>query len=374
MMAHPEAGGAMLAGGTSALAATACDALVIGAGPVGLWQVFQLGLQGINAQVIDALPEPGGQCVELYADKPIYDIPGVPVCSGRELVALLLRQIAPFAPTFHLGQLVWALSARQDGAFDVSTDQGRRFTARSVFIAGGVGAFQPRAMRADGIDRFTGTQLLYRVPDAATLAGCRVLVLGGDDAAVQATLQLADALPGQATADRPGCITLMHRRATLTADSGALARLQAHMAHGTVQFETGQVLGVEAAEGGLLTAVQVIGEHGAARRLPVDRVLAFLGVSPKLGPIADWGLAMARRQLTVDTVHFETSTPGIFAVGDVVTYPGKKKLILCGFHEATLAAFAAAARLRPDAPILLQYTTTSAVLHQRLGVVTPVRS
>jgi thioredoxin reductase (NADPH) len=369
MMALPEAGGAI-----SACAATPCEALVIGAGPVGLWQVFQLGLQGISAHVVDALPEAGGQCVELYADKPIYDIPGVPVCSGRELVALLLRQIAPFAPTLHLGQLVSTLTVRGDGQFDVATSQGQRFITRSVFIAGGVGAFQPRLLKAEGIERFTGHQLFYRLPDAATLAGRQVLVLGGEDAAVQAALQLADALPGQAPADRPARITLMHRRATLTADSDSLARLQAHIAQGTVQFEVGQVLGTEASDGGPLTALQVIGDDSTPRRLPVDMVLAFLGVSPKLGPIADWGLALARRQLAVDAAHFETSTPGIFAVGDVVSYPGKKKLILCGFHEATLAAFAATARLRPDAPTLLQYTTTSPALHQRLGVATPARS
>jgi len=365
MLAHPEAGGAMKASDV-----LVCDALVIGAGPVGLWQVFQLGLQGIAAQVVDALPEPGGQCIELYADKPIYDIPGVPVCSGRELVALLMRQITPFSATFHLGQVVSALSAREDGAFDVATSHGRQFIARSVFIAGGVGAFQPRALKAEGIERFTGTQLFYRLPDPAALAGRRVLVLGGDDAAVQAALQLADAAP----AERPGRITLMHRRGTLAAEAVALARLQAHTTQGTVQFEVGQVLGTEASDGGPLTAVQMIGDDSTPRRLSVDVVLAFLGVSPKLGPITEWGLAMAKRQLTVDTAHFETSTPGIFAVGDVVTYPGKKKLILCGFHEATLAAFAAAARLRPEAPTLLQYTTTSPVLHQRLGVATPARS
>lgn len=362
------------AGHVGAHEALACDALVIGAGPVGLWQVFQLGLQGITAHVVDALPEAGGQCTELYADKPLYDIPGVPVCSGRELVALLLRQIAPFASTFHLGQLVSELAVREDGGFDVATSQGRRFTARSVFIAAGVGAFQPRALKAEGIERFTGTQLLYRLPEATTLAGRQVLVLGGEDAAVQAALQLADALAEQAPAERPARITLMHRRATLTADAHALARLQAHIAQGAVQFEVGQVLGTEATAGGPLTALQVIGDDSTPRRLAVDVVLAFLGVSPKLGPIADWGLALARRQLVVDTAHFETSTPGIFAVGDVVSYPGKKKLILCGFHEATLAAFAAAARLRPEAPVLLQYTTTSPVLHQRLGVATPVRS
>ena len=358
---------------------TECDALVIGAGPVGLFQVFQLGLQDIRAQVVDALPVAGGQCIELYADKPIYDIPALQVCTGRELVDRLLLQIAPFAPQFHLGQEVSALAPRDDSRFDVATSTGACFIARTVFIAGGVGAFQARALKADGIERHIGTQLFYRVPEPALLAGQRVLVVGGEDAAVAAVLRLADGVDASApVTQRPASITLLHRRRTLTADATSLARLQALCEAGVVRFEVGQVLGIEPAASagadiGRLAAVQVIGEDSSSRPLPVDVVLAFLGVSPKLGPIAHWGLALERRQLVVDAAHFETSTPGIYAVGDVVTYPGKKKLILCGFHEATLAAFAAAARLRPDQPVLLHYTTTSPKLHQLLGVATPQR-
>jgi thioredoxin reductase (NADPH) len=351
-----------------------CDALVIGAGPVGLFQVFQLGLQDIRAQVVDALPEPGGQCIELYPDKPIYDIPAVLVCTGRELVQRLLQQVAPFAPQFHLSQEVTTLAVREDGRFDLQTSAGTRFIARTVFIAAGVGAFQARALKVDGAELHTGRQLRYRVPGAAATAGQQVLVVGGEDAAVQAVLQLADQ-----TADdlslRPASITLLHRRRTLSAEPTLLARLDTLIDAGFVRFEVGQVLGLEAAadEAQRLVAAQVIGEDGVNRRLPVDLVLAFLGLSPKLGPVALWGLALERRQLVVDAAHFETSVPGIYAVGDVVSYPGKKKLILCGFHEATLAAFAAAARLRPEQPVLLQYTTTSPRLHQLLGVSTPGR-
>ncbi|MDO9285660.1 MAG: NAD(P)/FAD-dependent oxidoreductase [Aquabacterium sp.] len=353
-----------------------CDALVIGAGPVGLFQVFQLGLQGVHAEVVDALPVPGGQCIELYADKPIYDIPAVQVCTGRELVERLLRQIAPFAPRFHLGQEVSALAPRDDGRFDLRTSAGQAFIARSVFIAGGVGAFQPRQLKVDGIERHVGRQVFYRLPAPALLAGRQVLVVGGEDAAVDAVLQLADASDEPGSTARPARITLLHRRATLTAEAGALARLQAHVASGLVHFEVGQILGLAQSDGEppLLTAVQVIGDDDHQRHLATDLIVACLGVSPKLGPIATWGLALERRQLVVDAAHFETSTPGIFAVGDVVTYPGKKKLILCGFHEATLAAFAAAARLRPDQPVLLQYTTTSPRLHQLLGVATPAKA
>ena len=355
-----------------------CDALVIGAGPVGLFQVFQLGLQGIRAHVVDALHEPGGQCIELYPDKPIYDIPALQVCTGRELVQRLLLQLAPFAPQFHLGQEVAELAARGDGRFDLQTSTGTHFIARTVFIAAGVGAFQARALKVDGAEPHIGRQLLYRVPGAAALAGRQVLVVGGEDAAVQAVLQLGEAAAESAVAaasPRPASITLLHRRRMLNANADLLQRLQVLVDAGTVRFEVGQVLGLAAAadDPQRLVAAQVVGDDGVSRQLPVDLVLAFLGVSPKLGPVAQWGLALERRQLVVDAARFETSVPGIFAVGDVVTYPGKKKLILCGFHEATLAAFAAAAHLRPEQPVLLQYTTTSPRLHQLLGVATPGR-
>ena len=355
-----------------------CDALVIGAGPVGLFQVFQLGLQDIRAHVVDALPEAGGQCIELYADKPIYDIPAVQVCTGRELVQRLLQQLAPFAPQFHLGQQVTALATRDDGRFDLQTSAGTRFVARTVFIAAGVGAFQARALKVEGAEPHAGRQLLYRVPGAAIAAGRHLLVVGGEDAAVQAVLQLVEA-PGDGAVDapssRPASITLLHRRRTLSAEPALLQRLQQLVDAGTVRFEVGQVLGLEADtdDPQRLVAATVVAEDGSSRRWPIDLVLAFLGLSPKLGPVAQWGLALERRQLVVDAVRFETSVPGIHAVGDVVTYPGKKKLILCGFHEATLAAFAAAARLRPEQPVLLQYTTTSPRLHQLLGVATPAR-
>ncbi len=378
-----------------------CDALVIGAGPVGLFQVFQLGLLGVHAQVVDSLPVPGGQCIELYADKPIYDIPAVPVCSGRELVDRLLLQIKPFSPSFHLGQTVTGLAQRSDGRFDVQTGtqtgtqtdahaavqtalqtNGRRhFICRSVVVAGGVGAFEPRALKVDGVARHLGSQLFYRLPEPGTayaFSGRRVLVVGGDQAAVGAAVQLGEAIAAGHGSSRPAPahVTLLHRRSTLNAEPALLARFHTLCSTGALHFEVGQILAIDEDDSPArrLVAVQTIDEHNTPHRLPVDRLLVQLGLSPKLGPIALWGLALARRQLVVDPAHFETSTPGIFAVGDVVTYPGKKKLILSGFHEATLAAFAAVARLRPDAPVQLQYTTTSPLLHQRLGVATPGRS
>ena len=365
--------GADATAGAVAAVPITCDALVIGAGPVGLFQVFQLGLQGIAAHVVDALPAPGGQCSELYPDKPIYDIPAVQVCTGRELVDRLLAQIAPFAPRFHLNQTVASLQPRGDGAFDVATSTGQQFMARSVFIAAGVGAFQPRQLQADGADGLPDDQLLYRLPASGTLAGRRVLVVGGEDGAVQSAVALADSMVDAVSA--PAGITLVHRRAALTAEADQLACLQAHIDAGRVRFQVGQVLSVQTSPGqaAQLASVQVADADGQTLQLAADTVLVQLGISPKLGPVSQWGLALERRLVVVDAARFETSTPGIYAVGDIVSYPGKKKLILCGFHEATLAAFAAVARLRPDEPVLLQYTTTSPRLHQRLGVPTPPR-
>lgn len=343
-----------------------CDALVIGAGPAGLWLVFQLGLQGIAAQVVDALPHPGGQCSELYPGKPIYDIPGLPVCSGRELAERLLSQCAPFAPVMHLGQEVSALDAAPDGRWQLATSTGRRFLARSVCIAAGVGAFTPRALQVEGTAALAPDQLLYRLDDVASLAGRQVLVVGGEDGAVAAATRLA----GLPAAQRPRSVQLLHRRAQLAAEPDLLQAFEAARHAGALQFTAGQIIGLhtDGAAPARLQGVQVVGPEGSTQQLPTDTLLVQLGISPRLGPISHWGLAMERRQLQVDTARFETSLPGVHAVGDIVHYPGKKKLIVCGFHEATLAAFAIAARLRPEAPQTLQYTTTSSLLQQRLGV------
>lgn len=336
------------------------DAVVIGAGPVGLFQVFQLGLQGITAHVIDALPHAGGQCVELYGDKPIYDIPGVPVCTGRELAALLLRQIEPFNPHWHLGALVAALAPQPDGRLLVETSQGVQLLARAVFIAAGVGAFVPRTLKVEGIERFVGSQVHYQnLPGSQAVAGRHVVVHGGDEPAVARAVELAE----QGLAAR---VSLLHRRDVFQAPDGLLQRLRQLRDAGRIHVEAAQITGIEAA-GDRLAALQLVDADGSTRALALDLLLAVLGISPRLGPIADWGLAMDRKQLVVDTEAFRTSVPGIHAVGDINTYPGKRKLILCGFHEATLAAFGAAEALS-GGKVALQYTTTSARLHQLLGV------
>jgi len=338
------------------------DALIVGAGPVGLFQVFELGLLEIKAHVIDSLPVVGGQCVELYPDKPIYDIPAVPVCTGQELTNNLLKQIEPFEPTFHLGQEVSAVRRRDDGRFDVETSAGLRFLTKTVFIAGGVGSFQARPLKVEGIERFADTQLFYRVKDPARFHGKHLVICGGGDSALDWALDLAS---------KAESLVLVHRREEFRAAPASVAKMKALCDDYAMQLLIGQVTGFETANE-QLSEIKVTGADGVTRRLPLDHLLVFFGLSPKLGPIAEWGLDIERRQIKVDTEKFETSIPGIFAVGDINTYPGKKKLILSGFHEAALAAFGAAPYVFPDKKIHMQYTTTSPKLHKILGVESPV--
>ena len=342
------------------------DAVIVGAGPVGLFQVFELGLLEIKAHVIDSLAYPGGQCIELYPDKPIYDIPAVPVCTGQELTDNLLKQIEPFGATFHLGQEVTVVRKRDDGRFDVETSKGTRFVTKTIFIAAGVGSFQPRTLKVDGIDRFDGTQLFYRVKNPAQFAGKNLVIVGGGDSALDWTLNFVQDGPHKAES-----VILVHRRDGFRAAPASVAKMRELCDAMEMQFIVGQVTGFDEADG-RMTAVKVTGGDGVTRVVPLDMLLVFFGLSPKLGPIADWGLAIERKQLVVDTEKFETSVPGIFAVGDINTYPGKKKLILSGFHEAALAAFGAAPYIFPEKKIHLQYTTTSPKLHKVLGVETPV--
>ena len=354
---------------------TETDAVVIGAGPVGLFQVFQLGLQDIRAHVVDSLAMPGGQCAELYPDKPIYDIPGLPLCTGRELTERLLQQIRPFDTPLHLGQEVAAVEPRgaeAGGGFEVATAAGLRWRCKVVIVAGGVGAFQHKRLPLPGIERFQGSQLLHPGVAPEDFAGQHVLVAGGGHAAVDEAVALAQAL-ADGDPSRAASVTLLHRRETLAATPEALARWQTLRDAGVLRFVVGQPIAFDEADG-RLQALSVACADGETRPLRADRVLVCLGLSPRLGAIADWGLGLERKQVVVDTERFQTAVPGIFAVGDINTYPGKKKLIVCGFHEATLAAFAAAERVFPERRQLLQYTTTSTRLHQLLGVASPTKS
>jgi thioredoxin reductase (NADPH) len=337
------------------------DAVIIGAGPVGLFQVFELGLLEIKAHVIDSLPEVGGQCIELYPDKPIYDIPAIPVCTGRELVANLLKQIEPFKPQFHLNQEVSTLEKQADGRFLIRTSQDQQFLSKAIFIAAGVGAFQPRTLNLDGIEPFVNKQVFYRVRNPEQFKGTRVVIWGGGDSALDWALHFVD---------QSASVTLIHRRDEFKAAPQSIAKMRALCAAGKMELIIGPITGLESSND-KLTDIAVTNIDGEVQKIALDALLLFYGLSPKLGPIADWGLDIDRKQIAVDTACFQTSTPGIYAVGDINIYPGKKKLILSGFHEAALAAFAAAAYLAPEKQIQLQYTTTSPKLHKALGVSPP---
>ena len=359
---NPVADATHQAGGNPGGQPLEIDALIVGAGPVGLFQVFELGLLEIKAHIIDSLKVVGGQCVELYPDKPIYDIPAVPICTGQELTDNLLKQIEPFSPTFHLGQEVSVVERREDGRFFVETSLGTRFITKTIFIAAGVGSFQPRTLKVEGIDKFEGKQLFYRVKDPSRFHGRNLVVVGGGDSALDWTLDLV----GKAES-----VVMIHRRDGFRAAPASVAKMRELCEQMEMQFMVGQIGGYEEKDG-VLTEIKVTGADGVTRRIPVDDILVFFGLSPKLGPIAEWGLDLERKQIKVDTEKFETNIPGIFAVGDINTYPGKKKLILSGFHEAALAAFGAAPYIFPDKKIHMQYTTTSPKLHKVLGVETPV--
>ena len=337
------------------------DAVIIGAGPVGLFQVFELGLLEIKAHVIDSLPEAGGQCIELYPDKPIYDIPAIPVCTGRELTNNLLKQIEPFGAQFHLGQEVSTLEQQADGRFLIGTSKDKHFLSKTVFIAAGVGAFQPRILKLDGIEGFENKQVFYQVKNPEQFIGKKIVICGGGDAALDWALYFAD---------KAASVTLIHRRDDFKAAPASIAKMRELCALQKMTLLIGQVTSYEV-EQGRMTKIAFTNIDGQTQLIPMDDLLIFFGLSPKLGPIADWGLEIDRKQIAVDTEKFQTSIPGIYAVGDINVYPGKKKLILSGFHEAALAAFAAAAYLNPEKPIQLQYTTTSPKLHKVLGVTPP---
>jgi len=334
------------------------EVVIVGAGPCGLFQVFELGLLGIKAQLVDSLAHPGGQCTELYPEKPIYDIPALPVCGAQELVDRLLQQIRPFGAGMHFGHEVTGVAKREDGRFDVVTAGGLQFDAGAVVIAGGVGSFQPKKLGVEGLDAFEGSHVFYRVQSAAAFHGQRLVIFGGGDSALDWTLDLAD---------KAASLTLVHRRPEFRGAPASVEKMKALVAAGRIRFVEGTAESV-LKNGEAFAGIRVKGSDGVAQDLPADRVLAFFGLHPKLGPIAEWGLALEKKALLVDTEKFQTSVPGIFAVGDINTYPGKKKLILSGFHEAALAAFGIQAYLYPAKRQFLQYTTTSPVMQKRLGL------
>ena len=333
------------------------EVVIIGAGPCGLFQVFELGLLGMRAHLLDSLKTPGGQCTELYPDKPIYDIPALPVCGAQELVDRLMQQIKPFEPVFHLGEEVVEVRPRER-RFEVVTSAGTRLDAGAIVIAAGVGSFQPRRLGVPGCDLFEGTTLHYRVKGADDYRNKHLVIFGGGDSALDWVIEFAATAPS---------VTLVHRRNEFRAAPASVARMHELEAQGKVRFIEGLAEAM-LTEGEAMTGVRVKAADGVMHDLRADHVFAFFGLHPKLGPVAEWGLDLERKALKVDTEKFQTSVPGIFAVGDINTYPGKKKLILSGFHEAALAAFGIQSWLYPEKKQFLQYTTTSPVMQKRLGV------
>lgn len=339
------------------------DALIIGAGPCGLFQVFELGLLGIDSVLIDSLPTIGGQCTELYPDKPIYDIPGIPVCTGEELIENLSKQIEPFSPKMILGDEVTELEANKD-SFDIKTQKGQKITAKTVFIAGGVGSFQPRKIRLKGIDDYENKWLHYRVKDKKSFYGKDIIIAGGGDSALDWAIDFAESSEHK---ENGGTVSLIHRRDEYRGAESSVQKIKALAESKQIDlYENSKISGFDIGEEN--SFILDINTNDSKLNLIGDALLVFFGLSPKLGPIAEWGLDITKKSIKVDTESYQTNIPGIFAIGDISDYPGKKKLILSGFHEAALAAFAAKAIITPGKKVNLQYTTTSPLLKERLGV------
>ena len=335
----------------------ATDAMIIGAGPVGLFAVFELGLLDIKCHLVDIQDKVGGQCAELYPEKPIYDIPAWPVISAQDLVGKLMEQIKPFSPHFHLGERVDGL-ARHNGGFRLTTDVGSVIDAKVVVIAAGGGSFEPKRPPLAGIEGYEGRSVFYSVRKIEAFRGKNVLIAGGGDSALDWVHNLVP------VAKR---VTLLHRRDQFRAAPDSVNRMKALVNEGKMDFSLGQLHALEG-EGGALRTVVARRDDNSTFPIATDTLLPFFGLTMKLGPVANWGLNLYEERIEVDTVKFETSERGIFAVGDINHYPGKLKLILSGFHEAALMSQAASKVVYPDKKIVFQYTTTSSSIHKKLGV------
>lgn len=334
------------------------DVVIIGAGPVGLFAVFELGLADLKCHLIDVLDKPGGQCSELYPEKPIYDIPVWPVISGQEMTDKLIEQIKPFDPQFHFGHLVTTLAKNENGHWVVITDQGLSVTAPVVVIAAGGGSFTPKKPPIAGIDAFEQHSVFYAVRNRSAFADKDLVIVGGGDSALDWTLNLSEIAKS---------VTLVHRRDDFRAAPHSVNAMRALAASGKIRLLLGQVSELHG-DDGVLSRVTVKENDGNDVSLPCDALLPFFGLTMKLGPVADFGLNLNENRIVVDTEKFETSVPGIFAIGDINYYPGKLKLILSGFHEAALMAQAAHGYVYPDKKLRFEYTTSSTNIHKKLGV------
>ncbi len=334
------------------------DALIIGAGPCGLFAVFELGLLDIKCHLVDILDKVGGQCAELYPEKPIYDVPGIPYITGAGLTDALMEQIKPFHPTFHLNEMIESVEKVGDPSFRVRTEQGKVFEAKIVVIAAGGGSFQPKRPPIPGIEAYEGRSVHYSVRKMEAFRGKRVLIVGGGDSALDWTLNLAP------VASR---LTLLHRRQDFRAAPDSVNKMMALVGEGKIDLVLGQVTGLEGADGQVSAAV-VKKNDGTTAPVACDALLPFFGLTMKLGPIGNWGVKLDGELIPVDTAAFETNVPGLFAIGDINTYPGKLKLILSGFHEGALMAQKAHRYVYPDKRLVFQYTTSSTSLQKKLGV------
>jgi len=333
------------------------DAVIVGAGPVGLFAVFELGLVDVKAHVVDILDRPGGQCAELYPEKPIYDVPGLTVVTGQELTDRLMEQIKPFGAEFHFSQRVESLE-RLDGGFQLTTDMGTVFECKVVIIAAGGGSFTPKRPPLPGIEAYEGKSVFYSVRKMDAFKGKDVLIVGGGDSALDWTLNLQPVAKS---------LTLLHRRSEFRAAPASVQKMLELVDSGDVSFKLGQVTELHG-DDGKLTGVTVKGADGETFEQKTEVMLPFFGLTMKLGPVADWGLNLEENLIPVDTEKFESNEKGIFAIGDINTYRGKLKLILSGFHEAALMAQQAHKYVHPDKKLIFQYTTSSSSLQKKLGV------
>jgi len=335
------------------------DALIIGAGPCGLFAVFELGLLDMKAHLVDILDKIGGQCAELYPEKPIYDIPGLPYVTGQGLTDALLEQIKPFGATFHLQEMVEKIEKIGDPEFRVSTDQGKVFECKVVVIGAGGGSFQPKRPPIPGIEAYEENSVFYAVRKMEQFRGKRILIVGGGDSALDWTLSLAPIASH---------LTLLHRRDQFRAAPDSVNKMMALVGKGKIDFVLGQVAALEG-EGGRISKAVVKTNDGSDFHIACDALLPFFGLTMKLGPVASWGIEMKDGELIpVETASFETNVPGIFAIGDINWYPGKLKLILSGFHEAALMAQKAHRYVFPNKRLVFQYTTSSTSLQKKLKV------
>ncbi len=340
------------------MSAIETDVIIVGAGPVGLFAVFELGLLDLKCHLIDILDRPGGQCTELYPEKPIFDIPGIPHITGQGLTDQLMAQIKPFAPQFHLSQSATALKKRDDGKWQITTDDEVEIVAPVVVIAAGAGTFVSKRPPLPGIDSYEGKSVFYAVKKMEAFRDKHVVIAGGGDSALDWTLNLQPIAKS---------LTLVHHRDGFRAAPHSVERMRALQAEGKIQFHVASMKALSGTDC-VLESVTLVGADKKEWEQKADMLLPFFGLTIKLGPIAEFGLNLHENLIPVDTAKFESSTPGIFAIGDINTYPGKLKLILCGFHEAALMAQAAFHICRPNEKLRFQYTTSSSSLQKKLGV------